>query len=168
MYPNDGRGGFRTAPVRMPTPVFGAAKNSVVNMRQWIFGGRHVVILSSVADVYQRSGLQFLEYTGGAFRDITSELMPTYSNSFWVQNLHVADLDLDGCPDLVLDEANPGVNDITVWFCRNGKFVPAPQPAARMGLHPVWIDGRPMLLSMRAPLGSATPVATTVRLYDLR
>ena len=36
-----------------------------------------------------------LEYAGGAFRDITSELMPTYSNSFWVQNLHVADLDLD-------------------------------------------------------------------------
>lgn len=168
MYPNDGRGGFRTAPVRMPTPLFGAAKNSVVHMRQWTFGGRHVVILSSVADVYQRSGLQFLEYAGGAFRDITSELMPTYSNSFWVQNLHVADLDLDGCPDLVLDESNPGVNDITVWFCRNGKFVPAPQPAARMGLHPVWIDGRPMLLSMRAPLGSTTPVATTVRLYDLR
>ncbi|MBL0171044.1 MAG: Ig-like domain-containing protein [Gemmatimonadaceae bacterium] len=168
MYPNDGHGGFRTAPVRMPTGLFGAASTSVVKMRQWTFGGRHVVILSSVADLYQRSGLQFLEYVGGAFRDITSELMPTYGNSFYVQDFHVADLDLDGCPDLVLDEANPGPNDITVWVCRNGKFVPAPQPAARMGLHPVWIDGRPMLLSMQAPLGGVTPVATTVRLYDLR
>ncbi len=168
MYPNDGRGGFRTAPVRMPTGLFGAGNTMVVRMRQWTFGGRRVVILSSVGDAYRRSGLQFLEYAGGAFRDITSELMPTYNNSFWVQNLHAADLDLDGCPDLVLDEANPGVNDITVWFCRNGKFVPAPQPAARMGLHPVWIDGRPMLLSMRAPLGSAPPIPTTFRLYDLR
>ena len=169
MYPNDGSGGFRTTPVRMPAPLFGALVTSVVRMRLWASGGRRVLLLSSVSDSYRRNGLQFLEYAGGAFRDVTTELLPGFNtSSFWVQNINVVDLDLDGCPDLVLDAANPGPGDVNVWYCRNGRFVPAPQPAVKRGLVPVWVDGLPMLLSIEAPLGGSAPIGTTIRLYDLR
>ena len=169
MFPNDGVGGFRTTAIRMPTPLFGAGVTSIVKMRLWTFGTRRVLILSSVTDAYNRSGLQFLEFAAGIFKDVTAEMMPGYANKFWIQDLQVADLDRDGCPDLVLDGANPNAADMNVWFCRNGKFVAGPQPSSHMGLKPVFVDGRPMLLSIRAPLGGKPPIIDThVRLYDLR
>lgn len=167
---NDGLGGFRTDEIPLPAGAFGAHGTIVGDIKTFDVDGvgspEVLLTQTTVSPFYGSERVQVLRYNGNGFDDITEQVIDFGTRQGWSQFAHFADLDGDGCDDLVLYKETPNPADTLIFVCRDGRLEPSVSaPADRAGLLPVTIGGRRFLLSVRAPMNTSE---LRVVSYELR